>query len=100
MLVFWKLLPYILFCRVILHGDGEKWPPVNFIMELSNKESSICLMAHILEKIVLSYREHVEHTFIVSPSENGFENCIDKPLSTFPRMSLAAKAVATPAYEI
>lgn len=40
------------------------------------------------------------HTFIVSPSENGFENCIDKPLSTFPRMSRAAKAVATPAYKI
>lgn len=35
-------------------------------------------------------------TFIVSPSEKGFENCIDNPLSTFPRMSLAAKAVATP----
>lgn len=35
-------------------------------------------------------------TFIVSPSEKGFENCIDNPLSTFPRTSLEAKAVATP----
>lgn len=33
---------------------------------------------------------------MVSPRENGFENCIAKPLSTLPRMSLAAKAVATP----
>jgi hypothetical protein len=41
--------------------------------------------------------EDIQHTFIVSPSENGFENCRDNPLSTFPRMSLAAKAVATPA---
>lgn len=39
------------------------------------------------------------HTFIVSPSEKGFENCIDNPLSTFPRISLAAKAVATPAQD-
>jgi len=38
-----------------------------------------------------------QHTFIVSPIEKGLENCIDKPLNTLPRMSLAAKAVATPA---
>lgn len=43
---------------------------------------------------------HVKYTFIASPIENGLENCIDKPLSTFPRMSLAAKAVATPASKI
>jgi hypothetical protein len=41
--------------------------------------------------------EHNKRTFIVSPSENGFENCKDNPLSIFPRISLAAKAVATPA---
>lgn len=37
-----------------------------------------------------------QHTFIVSPIEKGFENCMDKPLNTLPSTSLAAKAVATP----
>lgn len=37
-----------------------------------------------------------QRTFIVSPIEKGFENCIDKPLNTLPSTSLAAKAVATP----
>jgi hypothetical protein len=33
---------------------------------------------------------------MLSPIENGFENCKEKPLSMFPNISLAAKAVATP----
>lgn len=40
---------------------------------------------------------HVKLTLIVSPIEKGLENCMERPLSTLPRISLAAKAVATPA---
>lgn len=39
----------------------------------------------------------LQHTFIVSPIEKGLETCTDNPLRTFPRISLDAKAVATPA---
>jgi len=41
-----------------------------------------------------------KYTFIVSPTENGCEICTDNPLRTFPRISLAAKAVATPAQKM
>lgn len=55
------------------------------------------LLPILKDELVSTFNDvHTLLTFIVSPNENGFENCIDNPLSTFPRTSLAAKAVATP----
>jgi hypothetical protein len=37
-------------------------------------------------------------TEMESPTVKGLENCNDTPLSIFPKISLAAKAVATPVF--
>lgn len=67
------------------------------LISIGQKENLSCMERKTFAqlRVTLTFAQ-LRVTFIVSPNEKGLENCIDNPLSTFPRMSLAAKAVATP----